>query len=82
MAIRASMALTKNPGGVIIEDHKTTYHLNPSVGNIPWVEDSIAPHSTAWRKSSMKDYVPEVEEIVSTLSSSPSLHGMNDAYQF
>ena len=37
----------------------------------PWVEGSIAPHSTAWHKSSMKDYVPEVEEIASTLSSSP-----------
>ena len=27
------MAHSKNPGGVIIEDHKTNYHLNPSVGN-------------------------------------------------
>ena len=33
VAVRAPMAHTKNPGGVIIEDHKTTYHLNPSVGN-------------------------------------------------
>ena len=24
---------TKNPGGVVVEDHKTTYQLNPSVGN-------------------------------------------------
>ena len=34
VAIRAPMAHTKNPGGVIIEAHKTTYHLNPSVGNM------------------------------------------------
>ena len=33
VAIRAPMAHTKNPGGVIIEDHKTTCQLNPSVGN-------------------------------------------------
>ena len=33
VAIRAPMAHTKNPGGVVIEDHKTNYHLNPSVGN-------------------------------------------------
>ena len=78
------MAHTKNPGGVIIEDHKTTYHLNPSVGNIPWVEDSIAPHSTAWRKSSIGLRPGGGGDRINTffISSSPSLHGMNDAYQF
>ena len=33
VAVRAPMAHTKNQGGVVIEDHKTNYHLNPSVGN-------------------------------------------------
>ena len=33
VAVRAPMAHSKNPGGVLIEDHKTSYHLNPSVGN-------------------------------------------------
>ena len=33
VAVRAPMAHTKNQGGVAIEDHKTNYHLNPSVGN-------------------------------------------------
>ena len=33
VAVRALMAHTKNQGGVVIEDHKTNYRLNPSVGN-------------------------------------------------
>ena len=33
VAIRAPMAHTKNEGDVLIEDHKTTYQLKPSVGN-------------------------------------------------
>ena len=33
VAVRAPMGHTKNTGGVVIEDHKTSYQLNSSVGN-------------------------------------------------
>ena len=33
VAVRPPMGHTKNPGQIVIEDHKTSYQLNPSGGN-------------------------------------------------
>ena len=44
--------------------------------------DDSSDNAFSLRKSSRKDFVLEVEEIVSTLSSSPLLHVMSDALQF
>ena len=82
MAVRAPMAHSKNLGGVLIEDHKTSYHLNPSVGNTLGGGFHCTTFDCMAQRSSMKDYVPEEEEIVSILSLFLLLHGMSDEFPF
>ena len=74
------MAHSRTPGGVQIDDSKTSYLMNPGVG-YTLGEVSTVQHSNASHRSSVKGYAPEEEEIESTHSLYHLRLGMNGANQ-